>query len=74
MCGHHHHHGMTGHTGHTGHTGSMDPALEDPRRIVQLRYARGEITREEYLQMMADLEGTPSTQGTGSSHQHHHGA
>ncbi len=31
---------------------------DDPKRILQLRYARGEITREEYLKMLADLEGT----------------
>ncbi len=30
---------------------------EDPKRLLQIRYARGEITREEYLQMLADLEG-----------------
>ncbi len=27
------------------------------REILQARYARGEITREEYQQMLADLEG-----------------
>ncbi len=32
-------------------------AHEDPKRLLQLRYARGEITREEYLRMLADLEG-----------------
>ncbi len=31
---------------------------EDPKRLLQLRYARGEITREEYLQMLKDLEGS----------------
>jgi putative membrane protein len=27
-----------------------------PREIVQARYAKGEINREEYLQLMTDLE------------------
>lgn len=36
---------------------SPAPAGEDPKRVLQLRYARGEITREEYLKMLADLEG-----------------
>ncbi len=36
-------------------TGSRATA-DDPKRLLQLRYARGEITREEYLQMLADLE------------------
>lgn len=29
---------------------------EDPKRVLQLRYARGEITREQYLAMLKDLE------------------
>lgn len=32
------------------------PAASTPREIVQARYARGEINREEYLQLMTDLE------------------
>ena len=32
-----------------------DPALEQAR----LRYARGEVSREEYLRIVADLGGTP---------------
>ncbi len=29
--------------------------LESPREILQTRYARGEITREQYQQMLTDL-------------------
>ncbi len=29
---------------------------QSPREILQTRYARGEITREQYQQMMKDLE------------------
>ena len=29
----------------------------DPRSILDARYAKGEITRDEYLRMRADLEG-----------------
>ena len=58
---------FTGH-GYGGHHGphaystprpAGSPAPEDPKRLLQLRYARGEITREEYLQMLKDLEGFP---------------
>ncbi|HZY69458.1 MAG TPA: SHOCT domain-containing protein [Thermoplasmata archaeon] len=31
----------------------------NPRDIVQERYARGEITRDQYTQMMADLDRSP---------------
>lgn len=34
-------------------------STEDPKRLLQLRYARGEISREEYLRMLADLEQDP---------------
>ncbi len=40
--------------------GPNTTTTEDPKRLLQLRYARGEITREEYLQMLADLEGKTS--------------
>ncbi|MDQ4149318.1 MAG: hypothetical protein M3164_04915 [Actinomycetota bacterium] len=42
-----------------------DPALEE----VRMRYARGEITREEYNSITQDLEGRPvsPTQSTGAS-------
>lgn len=37
-------------------TGSVRAGSQDlPRQILQARYARGEITREEYQQMLADL-------------------
>ena len=29
----------------------------DPVAVLKLRYARGEITREQYQQMLADLQG-----------------
>lgn len=35
-----------------------DPALEQAR----LRYARGELSREEYLRVSADLGGPPATE------------
>ncbi len=31
--------------------------VDDPKVILKARYARGEITREQYLQMLRDLEG-----------------
>lgn len=33
-----------------------DEAFEDAQRILDERYAKGEITRKEYLQMKKDLE------------------
>jgi len=33
----------------------MVEAQTSPREILQIRYARGEITREQYLQMLEDL-------------------
>ena len=30
---------------------------ETPRQVVQKRYARGEIGREQYQEMLRDLEG-----------------
>lgn len=35
---------------------AVAPKPQDPKQVLQMRYARGEITREEYLQMLADLE------------------
>ncbi len=32
-------------------------SVDDPKVILKARYARGEITREQYLQMLNDLEG-----------------
>jgi uncharacterized membrane protein len=38
--------------------GTPVPApAEDPLRILQLRYARGEIGRDEYMRMRQDLAG-----------------
>ena len=31
-------------------------ASQTPREILQIRYARGEITREQYLNMLEDLK------------------
>ena len=31
-----------------------------PQEIVQRRYARGEITREQYLDILADIEDNPA--------------
>ncbi len=30
--------------------------MEDPKDVLRLRYARGEITREQYLTMLKDLD------------------
>jgi putative membrane protein len=38
------------------HTGMMTTPAQSAREIAQLRYARGEITREQYQQILADLE------------------
>ena len=39
--------------------GSMggSATAQTPKEILQMRYARGEITREQYQQMMQDLNG-----------------
>jgi len=34
----------------------------DPRSIAQLRYARGEIGRDEYVQLLQDLGGEPGVE------------
>ncbi len=36
-------------------TPAQPPAAPNPRDIAQTRYARGEITRDEYMQILADL-------------------
>lgn len=38
-----------------GFTSYRTPGEQTPREILQARYARGEITREEYHQALADL-------------------
>jgi putative membrane protein len=37
----------------TGNNSS--PTSQSPREILQTRYARGELTREQYQQMLSDL-------------------
>lgn len=37
----------------TGNNSS--PTSQSPREILQARYARGELTREQYQQMLSDL-------------------
>lgn len=34
---------------------NQSPGNQSPREILQARYARGEITREQYQQMLSDL-------------------
>lgn len=36
--------------------GADSDARETPKEILDRRYARGEITRDQYLQMLKDLE------------------
>ncbi|MHA2427675.1 MAG: SHOCT domain-containing protein [Candidatus Hermodarchaeia archaeon] len=36
--------------------GSIDGPISSPREILNTRYARGEITREQYKEMIADLD------------------
>jgi putative membrane protein len=36
-------------------TGNPSSSSQMPREILQARYARGEITREQYQQMLSDL-------------------
>ncbi|HET7088592.1 MAG TPA: SHOCT domain-containing protein [Anaerolineae bacterium] len=38
-----------------GRASQAAPSSVSPRDILQVRYARGEITREQYQQMLADL-------------------
>jgi len=38
--------------------GPAGGAVPDARRHVDLRYARGEVDRDDYLQRRADLEGS----------------
>lgn len=35
--------------------GPVGGSLGSPREILQARYARGEITREQYLEILADI-------------------
>ena len=36
-------------------SGSASPSGQTPREILQARYARGEITRDQYQQILQDL-------------------
>ncbi len=46
-------------SGYVPKTNRMDPALEQ----VRLRYARGEMSRDEFLQLTADLGGRSGDPG-----------
>ena len=39
----------------SSHPGAMAPMGQSARDIAQVRYAKGEITREEYQQILTDL-------------------
>ena len=41
----------------TGKRPTTSPTQPAARDILQTRYARGEMTRDEYLRMLDDLEG-----------------
>lgn len=36
-------------------SGNLSTGVQTPREILQTRYARGEITRDQYQQMLSDL-------------------
>ena len=42
-------------SGNNAHTGSQNLTGQSARDIAQARYAKGEITREEYQQILSDL-------------------
>lgn len=37
-------------------SGSMGPSAQNAREIAKARYAKGEITRDEYQQILTDLD------------------
>jgi len=41
-----------------GDSSSSSPQPRSAREVLDLRYAKGELTREEYLAMVEDLSGT----------------
>lgn len=43
----------------TGRSESFGATRETPLEILQKRYARGEISRDEYEQMRRDLQASP---------------
>jgi hypothetical protein len=40
--------------------GGPPPGRQDPLEVVRMRYARGELNRDDYLQATRDLGGTPA--------------
>jgi putative membrane protein len=50
--------GQASPTNTTGTTPPMSTVGPTPKDIAQTRYAKGEITREEYQQIIADLSAT----------------
>jgi len=38
------------------------PGRHDPLEVVRMRYARGELSRDDYLQANRDLGGTPANE------------
>ena len=42
-------------TNGTSNWNQLSSGSQSPREILQARYARGEITREQYQQMLSDL-------------------
>jgi putative membrane protein len=44
------------------------PPVETPEDILKARYARGEVDKELYERMLADLRETSSTQSHGTAH------
>ncbi len=46
---------MMGMDDHSGSHGTADPEVDSPLDIARRRYARGEITREEFEQLQRDL-------------------
>jgi putative membrane protein len=42
-------------SGNSSQPGSQTPSSQSAKDIAQVRYAKGEITREEYQQILSDL-------------------
>ncbi len=40
--------------------GGPQPGRPDPLEVVRMRYARGELSRDDYVQATRDLGGTPA--------------
>lgn len=52
---------------HQRHGWALHGAPDEPLAIVRMRYSRGEMTREEYLQSLDDLGVPPGKQETPES-------